>query len=161
MHICVPRRFVGRLIGRQTANIQSVIDKSGVSHIHFNDHPAGPPSPSPAGTDDAVIANGVSGNRFPLIISYETHQAWETWLEAHFMKQFLGDGAHKSPPALPAGVPPPPAPPPLGYRHNILIRVSTFCISVISQHLQSFGIRYSLWRIIELRSVLTEEHCCS
>ncbi|CAH8509088.1 unnamed protein product [Dicrocoelium dendriticum] len=50
LYLGVPRRYVGRLIGRRTNNIQSIINKSGVVQIHFDDHIKGP-------SDDEVISN--------------------------------------------------------------------------------------------------------
>nr|CAX73244.1 Fragile X mental retardation protein 1 homolog [Schistosoma japonicum] len=42
LYLGVPRRYVGRLIGKRTSNIMSIIRKSGVVHIHFDDHMKGP-----------------------------------------------------------------------------------------------------------------------
>ncbi|KAF7256513.1 hypothetical protein EG68_06642 [Paragonimus skrjabini miyazakii] len=42
LYLGVPRRYVGRLIGRRTANILSIIRKSGLVQIHFDDHIQGP-----------------------------------------------------------------------------------------------------------------------
>ncbi|KAH8855889.1 Fragile X mental retardation protein 1 [Schistosoma japonicum] len=42
LYLGVPRRYVGRLIGKRTSNIMSIIRKSGVVHIHFDDHMEGP-----------------------------------------------------------------------------------------------------------------------
>ncbi|CAH8429254.1 unnamed protein product [Schistosoma turkestanicum] len=44
LYLGVPRRYVGRLIGKRTSNIMSIIRKSGVVHIHFDDHIEGPVS---------------------------------------------------------------------------------------------------------------------
>ncbi|TGZ48827.1 hypothetical protein CRM22_010950 [Opisthorchis felineus] len=50
LYLGVPRRYVGRLIGRRTNNIVSIIEKSGVVQIHFDDHIKGP-------SEDETIPN--------------------------------------------------------------------------------------------------------
>nr|CAH8833893.1 unnamed protein product [Trichobilharzia regenti] len=42
LYLGVPRRYVGRLIGKRTSNIMSIIRKSGLLHIHLDDHIDGP-----------------------------------------------------------------------------------------------------------------------
>lgn len=62
LYLCVPRRYVGRLIGRQTSNILSIIEKSGVIHIHFDDHIEGP---TPADVEDVLNMDRLSLEQQP------------------------------------------------------------------------------------------------
>ncbi|CAH8429881.1 unnamed protein product [Schistosoma rodhaini] len=55
LYLGVPRRYVGRLIGKRTSNIMSIIRKSGVVHIHFDDHIEGPVSLSDDNNQTDVI----------------------------------------------------------------------------------------------------------
>lgn len=55
LYLGVPRRYVGRLIGKRTSNIMSIIRKSGVVHIHFDDHIEGSVSLSDDNNQTDVI----------------------------------------------------------------------------------------------------------
>ncbi|CAH8429538.1 unnamed protein product [Heterobilharzia americana] len=65
LYLGVPRRYVGRLIGKRTSNIMSIIRKSGVIHIHLEDRIEGPISVSDDSNQSEIIKYSQPGRPLP------------------------------------------------------------------------------------------------